>query len=92
MAQMQRVEAIRGFRHRQQIFGPGSVLDLEQPIAIELRTANKVKFVHQQEKMVHKSELPDPNLLMAQRSAARAKALADITATAGASAKTAGLK
>jgi hypothetical protein len=71
---MQRVEALRGFRHRQETQAPGTVLDLEMPIAIELRTANKVKFVHQQTQMTHKTELPDPNKVQAERSAARAAA------------------
>lgn len=79
MAQMQRVKVLRGFRHRQEIQAPGTVLDLEAPIAIELRTNNKVEFVHQQTPLAHKSELPDPNKVLADRQAARAAALATST-------------
>ena len=74
MAQMQRVKVLRGFRHRQEIQAPGTVLDLETPIAIELRTNNKVEFVNLQTPLVHKTELPDPNKVLADRQAARAAA------------------
>lgn len=77
MAQMQRVKVIRGFRHRREIQAPGSVLDLEMPIAIEMRTANKVEFTHQQTPLTHKTELPDPNRVMAERQAARATAMTE---------------
>jgi len=87
MAQMQRVEVLRGFRHRAETQGPGTVLDLEMPIAIEMRTANKVKFVHQQTQLTHKKELPDPNKVMAERQAARAAANAANASAASASAK-----
>lgn len=74
MAQMQRVKVLRGFRHRQEIQAPGTVLDLETSIAIELRTNNKVEFVNLQTPLIHKSELPDPNKVLADRQAARAAA------------------
>jgi len=74
MAQMQRVEVLRAFRHRREIYAPPSVLDLEAPIAIEMRAANKVKFVHTETPKTHTSELQDPNKVMAARSAARAAA------------------
>ncbi len=88
MAQMQRVEALRGFRHRRETQAPGSVLDLELPLAIELRTANKVKFVHQQTQLTHKTELPDPNRLQAERQASRAAAQQLPTGSSTAPAKT----
>lgn len=76
MAQMQRVKVLRGFRHRQEIQAPGTVLDLEAPTAIELRTNNKVEFVNLQTPLIHKIELPDPNKVLADRQAARAAAQA----------------
>jgi hypothetical protein len=76
MAQMQRVKVLRGFRHRQEIQAPGTVLDLEMPIAIELRTNNKVEFVSIQTPLKHETALPDPNKVLADRQAARAAAQA----------------
>ncbi len=80
MAQVQRVRVLRGFRHRQEIQAPNTVLDLDMPIAIELRTNNKVEFVHQQTPLKHETTLPDPNKVLAERQAARAAALAASTA------------
>lgn len=74
MAQMQRVKVERGFRHRQEIQAPGTVLDLEMPIAIELRTCNKVTFVDPRTPLSHSKELPDPNKVLADRRRARQEA------------------
>ncbi len=41
----QRVEVLRPFMQNKKIVGIKSVLDLPTPVAIELRSANKVKFV-----------------------------------------------
>lgn len=77
MAQQQRIKVLRGFRHRQEIQGPGTVLDLDRAIALELRTSNKVEFVSADEKLTHTTKLPDPNKVLAERQAKRA---ADIDA------------
>jgi hypothetical protein len=74
MAQQQRVEVQRGFRHKQAIVGPGSVLDLDKQLAIELRSANKVKFVASDVKLISNGDLPDPNKILAARQKARAAA------------------
>lgn len=51
-AKNQRVQAIRAFRVRGEDVGEGSVLDLELPIARELRGARKVEFVPSDTKVV----------------------------------------
>jgi hypothetical protein len=79
MAQMQRVRVLRGFRHKREVQAPKSVLDLEMPIAIEMRSANKVEFVSPQTELTHKTELPDPNKVLADRQAERASAAAPTT-------------
>jgi hypothetical protein len=89
MAQQQRCRVLRGFRHKAEIYGPGSVLDLDKPLAVELRTANKLEFVASDEKLVQKTGLPDPNRVLADRQAARAAATAS---TAKAAAAAAGAK
>lgn len=76
MAQMQRCEVLRGFQHRREIQGPGTVLDLDVATANELRTANKVKFVHNETPRTHNSTLPDSNRVLALRAQARAALLA----------------
>lgn len=76
MAQTQRVEVVRGFQHRREIQGPGTVLDLDVAIANELRNANKVRFVHSETPKTHNPGLPDPNKVLALRAKARAEAIA----------------
>jgi len=58
----QRVRALRGFRHKGQVIGPGSVLDLDRSQAIELKTVNKVEFVQPETKPVQTDVLPKPVL------------------------------
>lgn len=86
MAQQQRVRVLRGFRHKAEIVGPGSVLDLDKATAIELRSANKVEFVQADDRLVSKTALPDPNQVLADRRAARAAANARTEAAAKAAA------
>lgn len=86
MAQQQRCRVLRGFRHRAEIQGPGTVLDLDKGIAIELRSANKLEFVASDEKIVSKTALPDPNRVLADRRALRDAALANTNAAAKAAA------
>ena len=53
MAAMQkRVQVTRSFRHRGEDIGIGSVLDLDVPLAQELRNARKVEFVASDTKVV----------------------------------------
>lgn len=59
---MQRVKAIRGFRHKGNIIGPGSVLDLERAQAVELRTVNKIEFVQPDTKPHQTDKLPQPTM------------------------------
>jgi hypothetical protein len=82
MAQQQRVRVTRGFRHKAEIVGPGSVLDLDKSIALELRSANKLEFVDPQTKLSESKDLPDPNAVLAQRRANRAAANAATEAKA----------
>lgn len=89
MAQLQRVEVLRGFQHRREVQGPGTVLDLDMPTANELRTANKVKFVHNETPKTHSGTLPDPNRVAAIRAQARAAATAAPATTADAAAASA---
>lgn len=56
-AKTQRVEAIRSFRRAGNDVGAGSVLDLDMPTALELRTAKKVQFAASDAKVV---SLPVP--------------------------------
>lgn len=82
MAQQQRVKVLRGFRHNQEIQGPGTVLDLGMPAAIELRTCNKVEFVSSDTKLTHTTVLPDPNKILADRQANRAANIAALARSA----------
>lgn len=72
--QIQRCRVTSGFRHKGEIQGPGTVLDLEKALAYELQNANKLEFVASDTKLVHKTELPNPNDKFAARIAARAAA------------------
>ena len=92
MAQQQRVKVLRGFQHKQQIQGPGSVLDIDLAIAKELRTANKVEFVSSDVKLAHTAELPDPNKILAERQAKRTAAINQLNVAATSKATAAGGK
>jgi hypothetical protein len=84
MAIIQKVKVLRGFRHNGEVIGPGSVLGLDKPVAIELRTANKVEFVSSDVKDVHKTDLPNPNVVQAMRNQARAASIEAAVKAAGA--------
>lgn len=66
-AKILRVRVLRGFRHNRDIYGPGSVLELEAPIALELRLANKLEIVSSSTELMHTRELPNPELKYIQR-------------------------
>jgi hypothetical protein len=82
MAQQQRVKVLRGFRHKQEIQGPTTVLDLDMGTARELRSCNKVEFVSSDTKLTHTTALPDPNKILAERQANRAANLAALSRSA----------
>jgi hypothetical protein len=92
MAQQQRIKVLRGFQHKRDIQGPGTVLDLDLAIAKELRTANKVEFVNSDMKLTHTTELPDPNKILAERQAKRSAAITQLNAAASNKAAAAGGK
>lgn len=51
-AKSQRVQVTRSFRHRGEDLGTGSVLDLDLPLAQELRQGKRVEFVPSDTKVV----------------------------------------
>jgi hypothetical protein len=79
----QRCIVIRAYRHKGETIGVGSVLDHVVPIAVELRTANKVSFVQADSALVSKGQERAPRVVAvdpAKQLAAAKKALAEAAA------------